>query len=164
MRALGRSEGSPPGAPENPPDSVPERLTSTIPRRLQAQTADERLVAIENQYGQADLDHLTRGLAYAVGHNAPRAIALRIAKPVGAGTVAALTVQSDGTIWINRGYLVTAFHAAGVPEQAVDRAVDAWPGARRGAKNYHLSVDNPTPEACRRFTDALWGRVRDTSA
>ena len=38
-------------------------------RRLDilAETADERLVAIENQYRAVDHDHLTRGLAYAVG-------------------------------------------------------------------------------------------------
>ena len=37
-------------------------------RRLDilAETADGRRVAIENQYGEADHDHLTRGLAYAV--------------------------------------------------------------------------------------------------
>ena len=35
-----------------------------------ARTADDRLVAIENQYGRADHDHMTRGLAYAVGHGA----------------------------------------------------------------------------------------------
>jgi hypothetical protein len=32
-----------------------------------AVTADQRKIAIENQYGIADHDHLTRGLAYAVG-------------------------------------------------------------------------------------------------
>jgi hypothetical protein len=32
--------------------------------------ADGRRIAIENQFGQADHDHLTRGLAYAVGLNA----------------------------------------------------------------------------------------------
>ncbi|HZN72900.1 MAG TPA: hypothetical protein VFC00_14620 [Micromonosporaceae bacterium] len=35
-----------------------------------AQTANGRRVAIENQYRAADHDHLTRGLAYAVGHDA----------------------------------------------------------------------------------------------
>lgn len=35
-----------------------------------ASTDDGRLVAIENQYDRLDHDHLTRGLAYAVGHNA----------------------------------------------------------------------------------------------
>lgn len=35
-----------------------------------AETADGRRVAIENQYGQADHDHLTRGLAYAIGLDA----------------------------------------------------------------------------------------------
>ena len=41
-------------------------------RRLDvlAETADERLVAIENQYRAVDHDHLTRGLAYAVGLDA----------------------------------------------------------------------------------------------
>jgi hypothetical protein len=34
---------------------------------LLAETTDGRLVAIENQYLKADHDHLTRGLAYAVG-------------------------------------------------------------------------------------------------
>lgn len=34
---------------------------------IQAETIDGRIVAIENQYGGADHDHLTRGLAYAVG-------------------------------------------------------------------------------------------------
>ena len=29
-------------------------------------TGDDRKIAIENQYGVADRDHLTRGLAYAV--------------------------------------------------------------------------------------------------
>jgi hypothetical protein len=35
-----------------------------------AETADGRRVAIENQYSTVDHDHLTRGLAYAVGHEA----------------------------------------------------------------------------------------------
>lgn len=35
-----------------------------------AETADGRRVAIENQYSSVDHDHLTRGLAYAVGHQA----------------------------------------------------------------------------------------------
>ncbi len=35
-----------------------------------AETSDGRLVAIENQYGTADHDHLTRGLAYAVATDA----------------------------------------------------------------------------------------------
>lgn len=35
-----------------------------------AETADGRRVAIENQYSVVDHDHLTRGLAYAVGHDA----------------------------------------------------------------------------------------------
>lgn len=35
-----------------------------------AETADGRRVAIENQYSVMDHDHLTRGLAYAVGHDA----------------------------------------------------------------------------------------------
>jgi hypothetical protein len=35
-----------------------------------AETADGRRVAIENQYQAIDHDHLTRGLAYAVGHEA----------------------------------------------------------------------------------------------
>jgi hypothetical protein len=35
-----------------------------------AETADGRRVAIENQYSSVDHDHLTRGLAYAVGHGA----------------------------------------------------------------------------------------------
>jgi hypothetical protein len=35
-----------------------------------AETADGRRVAIENQYSAVDHDHLTRGLAYAVGHDA----------------------------------------------------------------------------------------------
>ena len=41
-------------------------------RRLDilATTADDRLVAIENQYRSLDHDHLTRGLAYAVGLDA----------------------------------------------------------------------------------------------
>lgn len=34
-----------------------------------AETADGRRIAIENQYGVADHDHLTRGLAYAVATN-----------------------------------------------------------------------------------------------
>jgi hypothetical protein len=40
-----------------------------------AETADGRRVAIENQYSAVDHDHLTRGLAYAVGHDA-RALAV----------------------------------------------------------------------------------------
>lgn len=35
-----------------------------------AETSDGRRVAIENQYASTDHDHLTRGLAYAVGHHA----------------------------------------------------------------------------------------------
>lgn len=35
-----------------------------------AETADGRRVAIENQYSAVDHDHMTRGLAYAVGHDA----------------------------------------------------------------------------------------------
>ena len=35
-----------------------------------AQTSDGHRVAIENQYATVDHDHLTRGLAYAVGHQA----------------------------------------------------------------------------------------------
>ena len=35
-----------------------------------AATSDGRRVAIENQYASTDHDHLTRGLAYAVGHQA----------------------------------------------------------------------------------------------
>lgn len=35
-----------------------------------AETTDGRRVAIENQYNAVDHDHLTRGLAYAVGHDA----------------------------------------------------------------------------------------------
>ena len=35
-----------------------------------AETADERRVAIENQYGRGDHDHFTRGLAYAVASGA----------------------------------------------------------------------------------------------
>jgi len=37
---------------------------------LLVETADGRRIAIENQYGEADHDHLTRGLAYAVGLDA----------------------------------------------------------------------------------------------
>jgi hypothetical protein len=35
-----------------------------------AETTDGRRIAIENQYSSVDHDHLTRGLAYAVGHEA----------------------------------------------------------------------------------------------
>jgi hypothetical protein len=35
-----------------------------------AETTDGRRVAVENQYDRVDHDHLTRGLAYAVGHEA----------------------------------------------------------------------------------------------
>lgn len=35
-----------------------------------AETADGRWIAIENQYSAIDHDHLTRGLAYGVGHEA----------------------------------------------------------------------------------------------
>jgi hypothetical protein len=46
-----------------------EVLIPGVKRRLDilAETADERLIAIENQYRAADHDHLTRGLAYAAG-------------------------------------------------------------------------------------------------
>jgi hypothetical protein len=42
----------------------------TVNRNLDilARTPDGRLIAIENQYLKTDHDHLTRGLAYAVGH------------------------------------------------------------------------------------------------
>ncbi len=44
----------------------------TVGRALDilARTQDGRLVAIENQYLKVDHDHLTRGMAYAVGHQA----------------------------------------------------------------------------------------------
>lgn len=44
----------------------------TVNRNLDilARTADGRAIAIENQYLKVDHDHLTRGLAYAVGHRA----------------------------------------------------------------------------------------------
>jgi hypothetical protein len=44
----------------------------TVNRNLDilARTPDGRAVAIENQYLKTDHDHLTRGLAYAVGHEA----------------------------------------------------------------------------------------------
>lgn len=44
----------------------------TVNRNLDvlARTADGRAIAIENQYLKIDHDHLTRGLAYAVGHHA----------------------------------------------------------------------------------------------
>src|SRR3954471_15173975 len=44
----------------------------TVNRNLDilARTPDGRTVAIENQYLKTDHDHLTRGLAYAVGHEA----------------------------------------------------------------------------------------------
>jgi hypothetical protein len=45
---------------------------ATVNRNLDilARTPDGRAIAIENQYLKTDHDHLTRGLAYAVGHEA----------------------------------------------------------------------------------------------
>lgn len=48
--------------------SVGDRVPATA--QILAETADGRRVAIENQYTTVDHDHLTRGLAYAVGHDA----------------------------------------------------------------------------------------------
>lgn len=239
-----------------------------------AETADERRVAIENQFGEADHDHLTRGLAYAVGHgaaalvviaeahrpefvaiaqylnraaeglgldeggigvylvslsverlddwylprlelvegpnrwlsetglgrrgrlrsieeflaqvppdrretmrtiiedwperpggsvthNAEAAVALRIPKPVGPGTVAALTAHNSGTMWVNRGYLVAAFEPAGLTEVALDDLIRVTlPSARAGEKNYYLTIAEPDVVAYRAFADGLW-RLRD---
>lgn len=49
-----------------------EVMLPTVNRALDilARTTDGRAVAIENQYLRTDHDHLTRGLAYAVGHRA----------------------------------------------------------------------------------------------
>ena len=235
-----------------------------------AETADERKVAIENQFGEADHDHLTRGLAYAVGHGAavlvvvaekfhpefaataaylnhaaeslgldaggigvylvevsvealdewylPRfrvvegpnrwlsdtapererrrlpsvqaflelvssdrvevireiledwssrpgasvtheaqaAVALRLKKPAGPGTVAALTPQKSGTIWLNRGYLVSAFEPAGGTAEEIDQMIrSTWPSARAGEKGYYFIVSEPTLPEYRAFADAL---------
>ncbi|SDM41465.1 hypothetical protein SAMN05660642_02453 [Geodermatophilus siccatus] len=49
-----------------------EVVLPTVNRNLDilARTPDGRRIAIENQYLKVDHDHLTRGLAYAVGHDA----------------------------------------------------------------------------------------------
>lgn len=49
-----------------------EVLLPTVARSLDilARTQDGNRIAIENQYAKVDHDHLTRGLAYAVGHEA----------------------------------------------------------------------------------------------
>src|SRR5262249_6623260 len=48
-----------------------EKVEQSVPETLRSldilASSKDRLVAIENQYGVADHDHLTRGLAYAVG-------------------------------------------------------------------------------------------------
>lgn len=235
-----------------------------------AETADGRVVAIENQFGRADHDHLTRGLAYAVGFKAaalvviaeehapefraiaeylnhaaesvgledggvgvylvqlaverledwhmPRltvverpnewlsdagegtkagritsdeeflaratdgserealrtiitgwlarpdatrtfstqAVALRVPKPGGSGTVAALTLFPDA-VWINAGYLTDAATAAGAPADAVTHMVqECWPTATRGEAGYYWRAVNPSPADAERFADRLW--------
>lgn len=60
-----------------------------------AQTPDGRRIAIENQYRKVDHDHLTRGLAYAVGLNAKALVV--IAEDFGQEFVAIAT-------YLNRAY------------------------------------------------------------
>jgi hypothetical protein len=92
-----------------------------------------------------------------VTHNAASAVALRIPKPAAPGTVAVLTAQLPGTIWLNRGYLVTAVEPAGLGEREIDDLIHStWPSARPGEKHYYLTVAEPEFSEYRAFADGLW--------
>ncbi len=234
-----------------------------------AQTPDGRLVAIENQFAQADHDHFTRGLAYAVGlrakalvviaerhldefraiadylnhaadslqhdgiavflvefgvssvegffvprfevvarpndwsgglppptprtastldgflalcavpaaerfrsiiedwlhrpgtrvHVAPRSVALHRANPLKPSTsdpeTAAYQMQPDGTLWVNRGYLLDG--GLGETEEDIAAFDDAMrrylPGHQRTEKNFYPKVKDPDPAQVRAFSD-----------
>lgn len=84
------------------------------------------------------------------------AIACRLPKPSGRGTVAALTLYPD-SIWVNGGYLDDAAAAAGAPEGAVAELIrTTWPSAAPGEKGYYWHVAEPRAEEAIAFADGLW--------
>ena len=115
------------------------------------ETGDERRVAIESQFGEADHGHLTRGLAYAVGHGAAALIV--IAETFGAEFVAAaayLNHAADG-LGLEAGGI--GVHLVEVSVEAIDElylprfSVIARPSASVGPPGQGAAPQAPTPEA-----------------
>ncbi len=79
-------------------------MPTTGGRRIDivAQSSEGLELVVENQYGRADHDHLTRGLAYAVARHARGLIV--VAEQHRGRTFDSATVVSDGGYRPNRVY------------------------------------------------------------
>ncbi len=124
-----------------------------------AEAADERRIAIENQFGEIDHDHLTRGLAYAVGHGAAALVVIAEAhRPEFVATAEYLNHAAEA-LGLERGgigvYLVglaverlddwyiPRLELIAGPNRWLSQAVDGRPGRLRSVEEF---LDQLLPE------------------
>lgn len=89
-----------------------------------------------------------------IGHNARRAIALRLPKLAGSGTVAIFTLYAEGGAWLNRGYIAESLGDLRSDEwqSRVDGEIRSrFPTAVWRDKEYYLSIAEPEAAALEAF-------------
>lgn len=122
----------------------------TVNRNLDipARIADGRAIAIENQYLKVDHDHLTRGLAYAVGHHAKALVV--IAEDHGAEFVAIADYLNSAYEQLGQEEGIAIFLVQLTAERIVDAIVprftvvsrpNAWLAAVHDDESTPLTVD-----------------------
>jgi hypothetical protein len=131
-----------------------------------AETADGSRVAIENQYGKADHDHLTRGLAYAVATKAR--VLIVVAEDHGdefisvanyLNEVGLLAENSGISVWLVQ---VRAVRRAGDPIWSPEFVVQAQPNewaARVARDTATLSSLDEFYRKCAEATDPRWAET-----
>ena len=133
-----------------------------------AQTADGHLVAIENQYATTDHDHLTRGLAYAVGHKATALVVIAEHHRPEFVAVADYLNQAREALGHEDGIAVflVALSVDGIGESFVPRfevlsRPNEWIAAARRTEQGFLGSVEAFLEACDDQTTKPWKQVLD---
>ncbi len=135
-----------------------------------AKTDDGRLVAIENQYGRADHDHLTRGLAYAVAVGAAGLVIIAeehrdefVSVADYLNTAAAALDRDAITVWLVR---VRAVRRSGdsiwSPELIVQAGPNEWEASIARARRGTLTTLDEFYAACEHTTDKPWADTAQT--
>lgn len=133
-----------------------------------AQTADGHRVAIENQYATVDHDHLTRGLAYAVGHQATALVVIAehhrpefVAVADYLNQASEALGHEDGIAVFLVGLSVDGIGESFVPRFEVLSRPNEWIAAARRTEQGFLGSVEAFVEACDDEMVEPWQRVLD---